>query len=52
MNEAIQKLMDESKKEGFVSALSGLVKDGMLTLAAAAQRAGMTEEAFKKMAML
>ena len=38
--------------KGMITALRSLVKDGILTVAAAAKRAGMTEEAFRKIAML
>ena len=37
--------------KGKAEALMGLVHDGLLTMKEAAKRAGMTEEAFRKLAM-
>ena len=37
----------EGEAKGFLKALIGLVKDGILTLADAAKRAGMTVEEFE-----
>lgn len=42
----------EGKTEGMIATLSALVKDGILTVTAAAKRAGMTEDAFRKIGML
>ncbi len=42
----------EGRDEGRLSMLCDLVRKGLLSLTAAAQEAGMTEENFKKMAML
>ena len=38
---------EEGRKEGIISTLAGLVKDGILSLADAAQRAGMTVSEFE-----
>ena len=47
--EEIRELFKEDgKREGILSALLGLVSDGILTIAQAAQRAGMTEAEFRK----
>ena len=37
----------EDRREGFREALSGLVKDGILTLAEAAKRAGLSATEFQ-----
>ena len=42
----------QGRTQGMLSTLSYLVKDGILTIAVAAKKAGMTEEAFRKAAML
>ena len=42
----------EGKLEGKLSTLYELVKDGVLSLAEAAKRAGMSEDSFRKMTML
>ena len=42
----------EGVAKGRVSQLCDLVKKGLLSLSVAAREAGMTEEAFKKIAML
>ena len=42
----------QGRTQGMLSTLSDLVKDGILTIAVAAKKAGMTEEAFRKAAML
>ena len=39
--------LDESKTEGAVAVLAGLVKDGLLSIKEAAHRANMTESAFE-----
>jgi hypothetical protein len=36
----------EGRNEGMLQILGGLVKDGILTISEAAQRAGMTEKIF------
>jgi len=41
----------EGAIKGKAEALLGLVHDGLLTMKEAAKRAGMTEEAFRKLAM-
>ena len=41
----------EGAIKGKAEALMGLVHDGLLTMKEAAKRAGMTEEAFRKLAM-
>lgn len=46
-----QTIMEErmfAKEEGIFSALAGLVRDNILPLKIAAERAGLTEEAFKE----
>lgn len=52
MNEELKKLLDESEATGRIAMLCDLVKEGLLTIAVAAKKAGMTEDAFKKLAML
>ena len=44
--------MAKGKIEGTIHTLKELVKDGFITVAVAAKRAGMTEEAFRKIAMM
>ena len=44
---AVEDMMNESKTEGAVAVLAGLVKDGLLSLKEAARRANMTESAFE-----
>ncbi len=47
--EEIRELFKEDgRREGFFSALLDLVSDGILTIAQAAQRAGMSEAEFRK----
>ena len=46
-NDAREEGMKEGMKEGALSAFAGLVKDGMLTIAEAAKRVGMTVPEFK-----
>ena len=43
---------ETGREEGRLAQLRDLVKKNLLTLSTAAHEAGMTEEAFKKMAML
>ena len=43
--------LKEGKAEGRWATLVELVHDGLLTVKEAAKRAGMTEEAFRKLAM-
>jgi hypothetical protein len=38
--------LKEGRNEGMLQTLGGLVKDGILTISEAAQRAGMTEKIF------
>lgn len=56
MNEELKKLLDEYEESGRVSGRIGLlcdlVKEGLLTIAVTAKKAGMTEDAFRKLAML
>lgn len=64
VREEIQQLMDEERAEGRaegmaegksagkLGVLTDLVKEGLLTISIAAKKAGMTEEAFRKVAML
>lgn len=56
MNEELKKLLDEYEESGRVSGRIGLLcdlaKEGLLTITVAAKKAGMTEDAFKKLAML
>ncbi len=51
MKEAVERVfkkeMDEKREEGFLEALASLVKDGILTLADAAQRAGLSPAEFQ-----
>ena len=42
----------EGEKDGMIKTLKGLVKDGLISVSVAAQRAGMTDDAFKKIACL
>ena len=42
----------QGRTQGMLSTLSDLVKDGILTITVAAKKADMTEEAFRKAAML
>lgn len=44
---AVEDMMNESKTEGAVAVLAGLVKDGLLSIKEAAHRANMTESAFE-----
>ena len=44
---AVEDMMNESKTEGAVAVLAGLVKDGLLSIKEAAHRANMTEIAFE-----
>lgn len=41
-----------SRNEGRTSAFAELVRDGVMSLSEAAKRAGLSEAAFKKIAML
>lgn len=43
---------EEGKHEGAVSMLRSLIEDGTISIAAAAKKLGVTETAFRKMAML
>lgn len=43
---------EEGKHEGAVSMLRSLIEDGTISIAAAAKKLGVTEIAFRKMAML
>lgn len=56
MCEALEKMKNEAeaegKERGKIEILRDLVNDGMLELSAAAQKLGVSEDAFKKMAML
>ncbi len=60
MCEAIEKIRDEGRdegrnegrEEGRIIMLKDLIADGILTVAMAAKKMGMSEEAFRKMAML
>lgn len=47
MCKAVEDMMSESKTEGAVAVLAGLVKDGLLSIKEAAHRANMTEIAFE-----
>ena len=47
MCKAVEDMMNESKTEGAVAVLAGLVKDGLLSIKEAARRANMTESAFE-----
>ena len=42
----------EGEKEGMIKTLNGLVKKGLISISAAAKEAGMSEDAFKKIACL
>lgn len=44
---AVEDMMNESKAEGAIDMLVGLVKDGLLSIKDAARRANMTESAFE-----
>ena len=44
----MQEGMREGRREGIISTLLDLVSDGILTVAQAAKRAGMTETEFQK----
>ncbi len=46
-----EKGREEGREEGRWTTLVELVHDGLLTVKEAAKRAGMTEEAFRKLAM-
>lgn len=46
-----EKGREEGKAEGRWGILTELVRDGIITVKEAAKRAGMTEEAFRKLAM-
>ena len=48
----MEKGMEKGQAPGRLAQLRDLVKKNLLTLSTAAREAGMTEEAFKKMAML
>jgi predicted transposase YdaD len=56
MCEIAQRLINQGREEGLIDGLvegtviafAGLVRDGRLTIAEAAQRAGMSEETFKE----
>ena len=50
--EGISEGMAKGKIEGTIHTLKELVKDGFITVTVAAKRAGMTEEAFRKIAMM
>lgn len=52
MNEELRKLIEDERLDSKVSLLKDLVKDGILTIAAAAQRIGVSEESFRRLAML
>ena len=47
-NSGIRSAREEGEKHGKCLVLRDLVTDGILPLSAAAQRAGMTEEAFRR----
>lgn len=51
-NRGVQKGREEGREEGQIATLCKLVKKGILSLSVAAEEAGMTEEKFKKIAML
>ncbi len=44
---AVEDMMNESKAEGAIDMLVGLVKDGLLSIKNVARRANMTESAFE-----
>jgi len=48
MCEAIEGIRNDAREEGFLEALVGLVKDGILTIADAAKRANMTAAEFEQ----
>lgn len=48
MCKAIEELVAEGKAEGALNVLIQLVKDGLLDMSTAAERAGMKKEEFKK----
>ena len=48
MSQGIKEMIWEGKQEGFLEALFGLVKDGILTIADAAKRADMNTTEFEK----
>lgn len=50
--EGIEQGRERGKKSGRWETLTELVKDGMISLRDAAKKAGMTEAAFRKAAML
>ena len=50
--EAHEEGLAQGRTQGMLSTLSDLVNKGILTIAVAAKQAGMTEEAFRKAAML
>ena len=52
MEKGMERGRAEGMEKGMITTLCGLVKDGIITLSAAAKRAGMTEAAFKKAACL
>ena len=52
ISQGISQGIVQGRTQGMLSTLSDLVKDGILTIAVAAKKAGMTEEAFRKAAML
>ena len=47
MCKAIDDMMQDSRKEGILFVLTGLVRDGVLSIKDAASRANMTESAFE-----
>lgn len=52
MEKGMEKGLEKGQASGRLAQLRDLVKKNLLTLSTAAREAGMTEEAFKKMAML
>ena len=50
--EGVKQGIEQGHTEGLIDAFKGLVKDGTLTIEAAAQKMGVTVADFRKMAML
>ena len=52
IKEGIKEGLKEGLKEGRIAAFAEMVRDGVISISEAAKRSGLTEAAFKKIAVL
>ena len=52
MCKIMEEIKAEGEEKGKLDTLKSLVKEGFISISVAAKKAGMTEEAFKKIACL